>query len=212
MIRINLLPHKREVRRSSGQGWLVVIAVVLFANFVVLFLFHQMKEGELDKQRVENKKLEDQIAQSRAQVQDHEKIKQELEVSRALDDAIKKLQVGRAGPTAVLLELSRVLSKDRGPTPSSPDAFAKIIRERPYEYFKETWDVRRLWMLSYKENQRVVRLEGFAHDGEDVSELARRLMLSKYFYDVVLLPAKQQVDSDSRTNMVRFQLQAKARY
>jgi hypothetical protein len=58
----------------------------------------------------------------------------------------------------------------------------------------------------------VVKLEGFAHDGEDVSELARRLSLSKYFQDVVLLPAKQEIDGESKLNVVRFQLQAKARY
>jgi Tfp pilus assembly protein PilN len=85
-------------------------------------------------------------------------------------------------------------------------------KDNPQDVHNVSWDARRLWILSFKENQRVVKLEGFAHDGEDVSELARRMSLSKYFQDVMLLPAKQQVDADSKLNVVKFQLQAKVRY
>ncbi|MCL2822960.1 MAG: PilN domain-containing protein [Polyangiaceae bacterium] len=211
MIRINLLPQKREVRRDSEQGWLIVVALVLFVNIVGLFLLHQMKEAELEAQVETNKKLDEQIAQSKARVKNHGEIKGKLAELRARDDAIAKLQSARSGPTAVLLELSRILSKDRGPT-IPPEELVQKRKDSPQDVYRDSWDARRLWMMSYKENQRVVKIEGVAHDGEDVSELARRLSLSIYFQDVVLLPAKQQVDAESKLNLVRFQLQAKARY
>jgi type IV pilus assembly protein PilN len=57
-----------------------------------------------------------------------------------------------------------------------------------------------------------VRLEGLARDGEDVSELARRMNLSSYFSDIRLLPAKKSMDEESGLELVSFQLEAQARY
>ena len=55
-------------------------------------------------------------------------------------------------------------------------------------------------------------MEGIARDGEDVCELARRLKLSSYFYDVKLLPAKKEHDSETKLELVTFQLEAQVRY
>jgi len=55
-----------------------------------------------------------------------------------------------------------------------------------------------------------VKIDGLARDGDDVSELARRLSLSVYFADVKLLPASKTTDSG--LEVIKFQLQAKARY
>jgi hypothetical protein len=57
-----------------------------------------------------------------------------------------------------------------------------------------------------------VKLQGFARDGEDVSEFLRRLTLSDYFYEVKLLPAGKTIDDKTHLELVRFELSAKARY
>lgn len=211
MIRINLLPHKREARRDSGQGWLIAVMLVIAAEVVVLGLYHQFKLQELAKQKQINSELTNQISEIQSTVKNHAEVKKKLEVLRAREDAIGKLQSARSGPTAVLLELSRLLTVGRGPS-ISPEELMQKKKDNPQDVHNVSWDARRLWILSFKENQRVVKLEGFAHDGEDVSELARRMALSKYFQDVMLLPAKQQVDAESKLNVVKFQLQAKVRY
>ena len=64
----------------------------------------------------------------------------------------------------------------------------------------------------FQESERVVKIDGLARDGDDVSELARRLNLSVDFTDVKLLPASKAVDTDSKLDVIRFQLQAKMRY
>ena len=71
--------------------------------------------------------------------------------------------------------------------------------------------MRRLWLTSYIESDRVVKIEGLARDGSDVSELAQRLKLSTYFYDVSLLPGKKESDKD-KLDLVDFALQMKVRY
>ena len=44
-----------------------------------------------------------------------------------------------------------------------------------------------MWLTSFQESERVAKIEGLARDGDDVSELARRLNLSVYFAEVKLL-------------------------
>ena len=211
MIRINLLPQKREARRDAGQGWLVAVMLVVAAEVVVLGLYHQFKLQELAKQKQVNSELTNQISQIEATVKNHAEVKKKLEVLRAREEAIKKLQTARSGPTAILLELSRLLTMGRGPS-ISPEELMQKKKDNPQDVHNVSWDARRLWLMSFREQQRVVKLEGFARDGEDVSELARRMTLSKYFTDVMLLPAQRVVESETKLDVVKFQLQAKVRY
>ncbi len=211
MIRINLLPQKREVRRDAGQGWLVAVMLVVAAEVVVLGLYHQFKLQELDKQKQVNSELESQISQIEKTVKNHAEVKKKLEVLRSREDAIKKLQAARSGPTEVLLELSRLLTPGRGPS-IAPEELMQIKKDNPQRVHNVSWDARRLWLVSFKEQQRTVKLEGRAQDGEDVSELARRMSLSKYFENIMLLPASRSKDSDTGLEVVSFKLQAKVRY
>jgi type IV pilus assembly protein PilN len=111
----------------------------------------------------------------------------------------------------VLLELARILTPGRGPS-VDPDKLSQLRRENPLAVFNPAWDARRLWLTNFIEEQRKVRLEGIARDGEDVSEVARRMSLSSYFYDVRLLPAKKERDTATGLDLVRFQLEASVRY
>ncbi|MBI5532292.1 MAG: PilN domain-containing protein [Deltaproteobacteria bacterium] len=211
MIRINLLPQKREVRRDSGQGWLVAVMLVTAVEVIGLVLYHQVKLGELNKQKAVNSELESQASQIESTVKNHEQVKKQLEGLRAREEAITKLQTARSGPTAVLLELARLLTEGRGPT-VDPDRLAQLSKDNPLAVFNAGWDVRRLWINAFTEHDRVVKIDGYARDGEDVSELARRLNLSNYYYEVKLLPSVREVDAKTKVDLMKFQLQAKVRY
>jgi type IV pilus assembly protein PilN len=213
MIRVNLLPQKRESKRATeaNQGWLLVVLGVVVAEIVGLFLFHQVKRDELTKQVRTNAELSSQIETIKKAVANHDEIKAQLEVLRAREEAISKLQEARTGPTAVLLELSRVLTNGHGPTVDS-DVLAQLRKDNPTAVYNPGWDPRRLWLTSFQEIDRVVKIDGLARDGDDVSELARRLNLSIYFADVKLLPASKTTDSDTKLEVIKFQLQAKMRY
>ena len=213
MIRINLLPQKRraEVRPEARQLWLVAVMVAFLAEIAGLFVFHSVKHEELVDQQKKNTELQAQIDQSKASVANHEEVKKKLEDLRAREAAIMKLQSARSGPTAVLLELSHILTPGRGPS-VAPDRLSQIRRENPLAVFNGNWDPRRLEVTSFNEQARRVRLEGVALDGEDVSELARRMNLSDYFSNVVLLPGKQEKQQGTGLPVVRFSLEAQVKY
>lgn len=214
MIRVNLLPQKRGARTAApqqSQRWLLIVAGVLVLEVIALFLFYQKKREELAEQKAKNARIQGQITDINKLVANHEEIKKALVQLRAREDAIAKLQAARSGPTAVLLELAQLLTPGKGPT-TDADRLATLRRENPNLVYFPGWDSRRLWLSSYVESDRTVRVEGLARDGNDVAELAQRLKLSSYFYDVTLLPGKKEPEKNAKLEVVNFALQLKVRY
>ncbi|RYE79688.1 MAG: hypothetical protein EOO74_03335 [Myxococcales bacterium] len=219
MIRINLLPQRREARQETSQTWLAVLMGVLFLEAVALFFLHQHKTNELARHKHTNTELQQQINEIQKTVANHDQVKAQLTEYKNREEAILRLQGARTGPTNVLLELARVLSVGRGPT-VDPDRLAQLRRDNPLAVPNPSWPTQRLWLTSYKEIERTVTMEGLARDGEDVSELARRLSLSNYFQDVKILPGAKVSETVPATptrpalklDMLKFQMQAKVKY
>jgi type IV pilus assembly protein PilN len=213
MIRVNLLPQKRRKGGGSARGelWLVACLVSVALEVVGCLVLYGQKKDELSQQLDKNKALDAQIKQINDVSKNHEEIKAKLAALRDREEAIAKLQSARSGPTAMLLEVARLLTPGRGPS-VDPNELSKVRRENPTQDYNGNWDPRRLWLTRFVEQDRTVRLEGMARDGEDVSELARRMNLSTYFNDVQLLPAKRETEKVSGLPMVSFKLEAKVRY
>jgi type IV pilus assembly protein PilN len=216
VIRVNLLPQKKEGRRAGGgdggsQAWLAVLAGVLVLEIVAFIVFHKGKQDELDALNKKNDQVQSSITDIQKQIANHNDIKSQLKELRDREDAIAKLQSARSGPTAAMLELSRILTAGRGPT-TDRDKMEQLKRDDPGAVPNPNWDPRRLWLMTYQDADRTVKLSGLARDGEDVSEFLRRLTLSDYFYELKLLPASKQVDSVTHLELVKFELSAKVRY
>jgi type IV pilus assembly protein PilN len=214
MVRVNLLPDKRQAARAKGAGeptqfWLIAVMGAFVATIIVCLFIQKLKQDELAGILAENARTQGQIDAIKQQIADHPQIKDRLKELREREEAIQKLQSGRTGPTSTLLELAHVLTPGRAPT-TDRDKLEQMKRDNPAEVFNPNWDARRLWLTGYQESERVVKLAGLARDGDDVSELERRLKLSDYFSDVKLLPGTKIVDQGQE--LFRFELSAKVRY
>ena len=213
MIRVNLLPHAAERRASGPEGsqtWVFAIAGAVIIELIALLFVHQSMEDDLSAARAEVQRYEAEIAQIENLLKDHEKVKAALKMLRAREDAIAKLQAGRKGPTEVLLELSRILTRGKGPT-TDPGKLEALRQQNPLNVYNPGWDPRRIWLSKYEEASRKVTLVGLAKDGSDVYEFAQRLKLSRYFDSVRL----QQGGEDQQTKslgLVRFALEVKVTY
>lgn len=213
MIRINLMPRaqRRASAETKSQGWLLGAMGAALATVVICFVIYGSKQEERDEWQRKAKQVQAEIDLSKGKVGDHEKIKQELQKLRDREEAIERLQSARSGPTAMLLEIARLMTRGRGPS-VSPEKLTEIEQKNPLAKFNPEWDSRRIWLTEFLEEARRVVLKGQARDGEDVSELARRMNLSTYFYDVKLLPAKRDTHNSEQGTWVSFQLEAKVRY
>ncbi len=216
MIRVNLLPQKREGKRGHGggegsQAWIGIVAAVLLFELILVIVYHRRKQDELELIAKKNAQVQTNISQIQQQMANHADIKAQLKALRDREEAIAKLESARTGPTAVMLELSHVLTPGRGPT-TDRDKMEQLKRDDPGAVPNSNWDPRRLWLLTYSEVDRTVKLSGLARDGEDVSEFLRRLTLSDYFYELRLLPAAKTIDATTHLELVKFELSAKVRY
>ena len=213
MIRINLLSRKKRTAEApqKTQVWLLVALGAVLLEVVVLVIVHGIKVDELRAQERKNREISSQIEQTKRAVEKHDEVRQKLAQLRAREEAIAKLESARSGPTAVLVELSRILTSGRGPS-VEPSRMVQIRRDDPQSAFNPNWDTRRLWITTFKEEKRRMHVDGLARDGEDVSEFARRLSLSDYFSGVKLLPAHRQQDSTTKVDLVQFSLEAEVKY
>jgi type IV pilus assembly protein PilN len=215
VIRINLLPEKRAAQRrtaaAEGQAWIVIVAGVFIFEVICLVLLQQSKYDELAKLQKHNQEIQANIDDIKRQIANRDEIKNQLKELRDREDAIQKLESARTGPTSVMLELSHILTPGRMPTVDR-DKLEQLKRDNPQAVPNVNWDARRLWLVSYDEVDRNVRLAGLARDGEDVSEFLRRLALSDFFYDVKMLPASKTTDPASHVELVRFEVSTKVRY
>lgn len=213
MIRINLLPQRRRSHAGAegNQLWLALTMVIVAVEIIGCFALYSAKQEELALQKRRNAELQVRIDRAKEAVKDHGRVKTKLEQLRAREDAISKLQNARTGPTAMLLEFARILTPGRGPS-VDPEKLSQLRRENPLAVYNPTWDTRRLWITELVEQARTINVEGVARDAEDVSELARRVNLSSYFYDVKLLPGRKAKASDAKLDVVSFKLQARVRY
>ncbi len=215
MIRINLLPDRRSTQRRSasegGQAWVGIVLGVLVLEVVALLLVQKAKQDDLTRVQRHNTEIQSNIDDIKRQIANRDEIRTQLKELREREEAIQKLQSARTGPTAVMLELSHVLTPGRLPT-MEPDRLEQLKRDNPTSVPNPSWDPRRLWLTGYDELERTVRMSGLARDGEDVSEFLRRLSLSEYFFDVKMLPAGKVMDEKTHLELVKFDLSAKVRY
>jgi type IV pilus assembly protein PilN len=220
MIRINLLPQKRTLKGrtaaaaapdAGSQMWLLFVLGAMLLEVVVLIFVYKSKQDQLTIVNRRNDELRGTIGQIQKDMSNHDQIKGQLKELRDREDAIQKLQAARTGPTATLLELSKIMSPGRGPTVDR-DKVEQLRRENPLAVPNPNWDTKRLWLTHYTEIDRVVKIAGLARDGEDVSEFLRRLSLSDYFYEVKLLPASKSIDTVTKLELVKFEMSAKVRY
>ena len=109
------------------------------------------------------------------------------------------------------LSSSRILSDGGGPT-IDPRELERMQRDNPLAGFNAGWDGRRLWLTSFEEDQRQVRIHGVGRTNDDVAEFLRRLTLSELFEAVALDKTEAAQDTTTHLDMIAFELSATVHY
>lgn len=218
MLKINLVPGgplRGSGKTSSAAGDLRIFAFALVGTLVVLaaviIVFHSTQTDELGKMRSANAQREAAVRTIKARVADHPRVRRELEDIRARQTAIQRLEANRTGPTAMLIEVSQLLSPGGRPT-NSDSELERIQRDDPTRMFNPNWDSKTVWLSQFVEAEHHVTLEGFGRTADDVAEFMRRLMLSQYFDNVTLERSEGAVEEETHLQVQRFKLTAHVRY
>lgn len=216
MLKINLLPSAgRQTPAASAEGnnkiFAIAFAAVLTLLCAGLFIYHSTLQDQLDKLKGDNRNTTNQVNTIRARVADRPQVLAELEQIRAREAAITELENARTGPTSLFVELSRMLSPGGRPT-SDPRVLERVQRDNPTQMYNTTWDPHRLWVSKFKEENRVVTIEGAGRTPDDVGEFMRRMMLSQYFSDVRLERSEGAQEETTHISVQKFKITARVRY
>lgn len=216
MIRINLLPQAKAKAKGapspgSGQGWLVAYFAAVLVSCALLAGVYFVYSARLEERQRRNADLQAQITQARTLSANLDEVQGKLKRSQDLERVVGELQKARLGPTRVLMELSRILSINGGPT-IDPQRLEQLKRDNPLAGYNPGWDGRRIWVTSFKEEERACTILGVGKTNEDVAEFLRRLALSDLFEEVTLEKTQAQTDADTQLPMIGFELTAKVRY
>ncbi|MCA9609325.1 MAG: PilN domain-containing protein [Myxococcales bacterium] len=214
MIRINLLPGARKqpgTPAGGTQGWVIGYLVASALLVVVLVFVYLGKKRELNEQLARNQQLQQEISDLERQSANIDQVRAELDRSRQLETVVNELQRARYGPTAVLMELSRILSAGGGPT-VDPQRLEEIRRQNPLAAFNPGWDPRRLWLKTLVEEERQCTITGAGRTNEDIAEFLRRLTLSERFTNIELVRTQGAEDNETHLVFINFELTAEVIY
>lgn len=185
MIRINLLPVKKEKKREAGQRQLVLMALGLLGMMGFVVYLYIDASSELDGLRRENRRVAGDIERLKQEMGDYDKVKAQREKLLKQRTSIQALQVGRTGPVFLLRELSELLTPGKGPT-FDRVAYEEALRRDPNTGFNPSWETKRVWLESYDEQAKKAKIRAAAKSTDDVAEFMKRLQLSVFFSDVQL--------------------------
>ncbi|MBI2895206.1 MAG: PilN domain-containing protein [Deltaproteobacteria bacterium] len=210
MIRINLLPIKKQRAAASGRNLIFVAIAALAVELVGIGILHASATSEVDDIVRGNQEISARIDRIKDEISDHDRIRAELDQINARDQIITKLQAARTGPVFALMELARIVSNE-GPN-VDPTVLAQMRIDNPLTAPNLRWDSRRLWLTEVTEGDRAVKIKGQARGHDDVAELIRRLAVSSYFESEQLIRTQVIQNSELHMDLVEFEIHCTARY
>jgi len=219
MIKINLLPVKQDRRREAGRNQLLVGLLAIVVEIIAVVLLYLGASTSLTEQKNANSLIQTQVDRIEKQVKDHQQILADIQEFDRRQEAIDNLEAARTGPSFLMLELSTMLSKNGRPNVDH-NKYQQMIQANPTLAFDESWDSRRLWLDSFSEKDKIVKIAGQGLTHEDVAEFLRRLQLSSFFVSSELVStnlaepkiALKTFKADDTDPVVHFMLQATIRY
>lgn len=215
MMHINLIRAKRARRRDAGERALVIMGAAVLAAVALMVVVTARAGSELQTLVRANNVLKDDIERLKTDLGDYDVIKQQRLDLLKQQKTIDALKEGRTGPIYLMRELSEILTVGKGPT-FDRLSYEERLRRDPNVGFNAGWDPRRVWLESFDETQRKVRIHASARSNEDVAEFLKRLQLSVFFADVTPESTTQVQEGTAASNggakHVTFNLSARVVY
>lgn len=209
MIRINLLPTKKHKKREASQRQLVFMAMGVVATVGAAVFVQMQTEAQLEELVRKNRAFEADIDQLKKELGDYDKVKAQREELLKQRKTIQALETGRTGPMFLMREFSEILTKNEGPT-FDRVTYDDRVRRDPNYGFNFGWEPRNLWIDSYDENNKQIKIRGTAKSNEDFAEFLKRLQVSVFFQDV--RPEGTSQTGMAGLKLVSFNLSATVSY
>ncbi len=113
MIRINLLPIKKQQEKESSKRLLILFFLIIIAECFLLWIPYASEQSKREKIVGENSQKQQEIESLKTQVKDVERLTGEKNNLTEQLNVLSSLESGRAGPVRVMDEVQLILSTPR---------------------------------------------------------------------------------------------------
>ncbi|MGB0129574.1 MAG: PilN domain-containing protein [Rhodocyclaceae bacterium] len=107
MIRINLLPHREEKRKTRRQQFFALAGLLVVLGGVVVFLVHGIIGGYIGRQEAKNAFLKKEIVSLDKEIDEIKRLKEQTDSLLSRKQVIETLQANRAETVHLFNELVR---------------------------------------------------------------------------------------------------------
>lgn len=109
MIRINLLPHREEKRRTKQVQFIILSVISLLLGAMVWALVHMVISAKIDYQERRNAYLKEESLVLDKQIAEIRKLREQTKSLLERKDAVEKLQSDRASVVHLMDQMLRIL-------------------------------------------------------------------------------------------------------
>jgi type IV pilus assembly protein PilN len=109
MIRINILPHREERRKSLRQQFYALSGLVAALAGLIWFVGFSFISGQIEGQAAKNDYLKKEIAALDGQIEEIKKLKEQTDSLLSRKQVIESLQANRSETVHLFNELARLL-------------------------------------------------------------------------------------------------------
>ncbi|GAB1394322.1 hypothetical protein MASR1M60_24860 [Rhodocyclaceae bacterium] len=109
MIRINLLPHREERRRSLRQQFFALSSLVVVLAGLIWFVGFTFISGQIEGQVAKNEYLKKEITALNNQIEEIKKLKEQTDSLLSRKQVIESLQANRSETVYLFNELAKQL-------------------------------------------------------------------------------------------------------
>jgi type IV pilus assembly protein PilN len=178
MIRINLLPFRAARKKENIRRQVSIFFLSLFLVIIVATWFNYVLSSKINK-------LDNQIKETKAQVEKYNKINKEIaEIKNKLDILNKKIEVIQS------LDLTR-----KAPVELLDD-MSKLVVDK------------QMWLTGLEDKSDGVKIVGIALDNPTIAEYMTRIESSEKYTDVKLMAINQDT-SVKGLQLKRFEIRFK---
>lgn len=204
MIRINLLQSEHAAASTGGTGFIALAGLLVLALVAGLYFVQSGAEDEYNRVRATNNNTRSKIKALKKETKEVEKLELEKEQLERQKQVLQGLVEGKNGPINMLFEMAEMVRVE-------DDSEKKLAQKN--KGWNPEWDPKRMWISSFFEKNRIVRIEGFARSNEDVAEFHHRLESSRHFVEVTLRLSEVVTFTElGGAKFVRFTIDAVALY
>ena len=218
MIKINLMPQKRaRLRRVAttepgGKDLFIGVGALVALAAVVFFALDQPRRAKLHELADSNSQLASQIKEKEPKIKEYEALQKAADEADQRATQINRLMSARTVPGNVLQELGDILTQGQKPTMTQEMTKRSGTNGDPNKQFDYTWDPTHVWLMSFEDKNGEFTIEGGAQAEVDVTQFAKRLAASVYFWDVAPSRQERVADKDSGITYYKFTITGKVAY